>query len=60
MAKKKRKESLTPAQRKEIKYNRAIRRMEGAQRMFQAEDRLRMNKQDTHIFMSLTQYHPLA
>ena len=56
MAKKKRKESLTPAQRKEIKYNRAIRRMEGAQRMFQAEDRLRMNKQAMRMFKSLKHY----
>ena len=56
MAKKKRKEPLTPAQRKEIKYNRAIRRMEGAKRMLQAEDRLRMNRQAMRMFKSLKGY----
>ena len=56
MAKKKKKVVLTPEQRMEAKYHRAIRRMEGAMHMLQAEDRLKMNRQAMRMFKSLGEY----
>ncbi len=58
MAKKKKKEEiiLTPEQQREADYQKAVRRMEGAEKMFQTEDKVRMYKQAIQMFEALGDY----
>ncbi len=57
MAKKKKAQIiLTPEQQQEEDYKKAVRRMEGAEKMLQAEDRLRMYKEAMQMFAALGNY----
>lgn len=58
MAKKKKKQEiiLTPEQQKEADYQKAVRRMEGAEKMLQAEDRVHMYKEAIQMFEELGEY----
>lgn len=57
MAKKKKKAVyLTPEQQLEADYQKAIRRMNGADKMYQAKDRVQMYRQAIKMFQSLGNY----
>ncbi len=57
MAKKKKQElDLTPEQLKEMQYQKAVRRMEGADKMLQAGDRVHMYKTAMKMFEELGDY----
>ena len=58
MAKKKKKQEviLTPEQQQEADYQKAVRRMEGAEKMLQPEDRVHMYKEAIQMFEQLGDY----
>ena len=58
MAKRKKKQEvvLTPEQQREADYQKAIRRMEGAEKMLQPEDRVHMYKEALRMFEELGDY----
>lgn len=58
MAKRKKKQEvvLTPEQQREADYQKAIRRMEGAEKMLQPEDRVHMYKEALKMFEELGDY----
>lgn len=58
MAKKKKKQEviLTPEQQREADYQKAVRRMEGAEKMLQPEDRVHMYKEALLMFEALGDY----
>lgn len=58
MAKKKKKQEiiLTPKQQQEADYQKAVRRMEGAEKMLQPEDRVHMYKEAIEMFEALGDY----
>lgn len=56
MAKKKKREILTPEQQTEAEYQKAVRRMEGAAKMLQPKDRLHMYKEAIQMFTELGGY----
>lgn len=56
MAKKKKKEILTPEQQTEADYQKAVRRMEGAAKMMQPKDKVHMYKEATRMFEALSDY----
>ncbi len=58
MAKKKKKTEiiLTPEQQQEADYQRAVRRMEGAEKMLQAEDKVHMYREAIRMFQQLGEY----
>ena len=58
MAKKKKKQEviLTPEQQQEAAYQKAVRRMEGAEKMLQPEDRVHMYKEAIQMFEQLGDY----
>lgn len=57
MAKKKKSEiNLTPEQQTEADYQKAVRRMEGAEKMLQPEDRVHMYKEAIQMFEALGSY----
>ncbi len=58
MAKKKKKQEviLTPEQQREADYQKAVRRMEGAEKMLQPEDRVHMYKEALAMFEALGDY----
>lgn len=59
MAKKKKKQEilLTPEQQLEADYQKAVRRMEGAEKMLQPEDRVQMYKEAIQMFETLGEYN---
>ena len=58
MAKKKKKSEiiLTPEQQREADYQKAVRRMEGAEKMLQAEDKVHMYREAIRMFEELDDY----
>lgn len=58
MAKKKKKTEifLTPEQQREADYQKAVRRMEGAEKMLQAEDKVHMYREAIRMFEELGDY----
>lgn len=58
MAKRKKKQEviLTPEQQREADYQKAVRRMEGAEKMLQSSDRVRMYKEALQMFEELGDY----
>lgn len=58
MAKKKKKPEivLTPEQQREADYQKAVRRMEGAEKMLQAEDKVHMYREAIRMFEELGDY----
>ncbi len=58
MAKRKKKQEviLTPEQQREADYQKAVRRMEGAEKMLQPEDRVHMYKEAIQMFEALEDY----
>ena len=58
MAKRKKKQEviLTPEQQREADYQKAVRRMEGAEKMLQSGDRVRMYKEALQMFEELGDY----
>lgn len=58
MAKRKKKQEviLTPEQQREADYQKAVRRMEGAEKMLQSGDRVRMYKEAIQMFEELGDY----
>lgn len=60
MAKKKKEALLTPEQKLEADYQKAVRRMEGAEKMLQAEDRMHMYREAIRLFEDLGGYQDSA
>ena len=58
MAKRKKKQEviLTPEQQREADYQKAVRRMEGAEKMLQPEDKVHMYKEALRMFEELGDY----
>ena len=58
MARKKKKQEiiLTPEQQREADYQKAVRRMEGAEKMLQPEDKVHMYREAIRMFDELGDY----